>query len=73
MFIVEKGLFYIEIEKMAFSRFVIPISYMGIQGVTRGYKGLQGLARAYRGLQGITGAYRGLQGQLQGVKRAHKG
>ena len=44
------------------SRFIFPIYYMGIQGVTRGYIGLQRVTRGYRWLQGVTEGYKWLQG-----------
>ena len=53
--------------KIVFSRFVLTIYDMRIQGVTRGYrgftrgyKGLEGGTSGDRGWQGITGGYKGL-------------
>ena len=37
--------------KTVFSRFILAIYDMGIQGVRRGYRGLQGVTRGYRVLQ----------------------
>ena len=61
--------------KIVFSRFLLTIYDMGIQGgykgllrVTKGYRGLQGVTRGYRGLQGVTRSYRGLQGVTGGDK-----
>ena len=54
--------------KIDFSRFIITIYDMGIQGVTRGYRGLQGVTRGYRGLQGVTWDYKGLQGVTRGYR-----
>ena len=54
--------------KTVFSRFILAIYDMGIQGVTRGYRGLQGVTRGYRALQGDTRGYRGLQGETGGDK-----
>ena len=48
--------------KIVFSRFILTIYDMGIQGVTRGYKGLQEVTKGYRGLQGVKKGYKGLQG-----------
>ena len=47
--------------KIVFSRFILTIYDMGIQGVTRGYRGLQGVTRGYNGLQRLRGGYRILQ------------
>ena len=47
--------------KTVFSRFILAIYDMGIQGVTRGYRGLQGGTRGYRGLQGVKAGDKGLQ------------
>ena len=44
--------------KIAFSRVIFTIYYMGIQRVRRGYRGLQGG-------QGVTSGYRGLQRIIQ--------
>ena len=49
--------------QIVFSPFIVAISDMGIQGVTRG---LLGVTRSYRGLQGVTRGYRGLQGVTRG-------
>ena len=42
--------------KIVFSRFILTIFDMGIQGVTRGYRGLQGVTRGYKG---VTRGYKG--------------
>ena len=55
--------------KTVFSRFILGIYDMGIQGVTRGYWGLQGVTRGYKGLQEVTGGYKGIQGVTGGYKR----
>ena len=44
--------------KIVFSRFILTIYDMGIQGVTRGYRGLQGVTRGDKGLQGVAKDYR---------------
>ena len=49
--------------KIVFSRFILTIYDMGIQGVTRGYRGLQGVTKR---LQGVTKGYKGLQGVTGG-------
>ena len=54
--------------KIAFSRFILTIYDMGIQGVTGGYKMLQGVTGGYMGLQRVTGGYKGLQGVTGGDK-----
>ena len=43
--------------KLVFSRFILTIYDMGIQGVTGGYRGLQWVTS---GLQGVTWGYKGL-------------
>ena len=55
-------------ENIIFSRFILAIYDMGVQGVTRGYWGLQGVRRGYSGLQGVTRGYRGLQRVTEGDK-----
>ena len=47
--------------KNVFSRFILTIYYMGIQGVLKGYMGLQVVTGGYKGLQEVTRGYRGLQ------------
>ena len=54
--------------KIVFSRFILTIYDMGIQGVTRGYRGLHEVTRGYSGLQGVTKGYKGLQGVTGGDK-----
>ena len=43
-----KACFLYKTSKIVFSRFIFAISYMAIQGVTRGYKGLQGVTKDSR-------------------------
>ena len=68
--------------KIVFSRFVLTIYYMEIQGVSTGYKRLRGVTGGYKGLQMVTRGYRVLQGvtratrayrRLQGVTGDYKG
>ena len=40
--------------KIVFSRFILAIYDMGIQGVTRGFKGLQVVTRDYKALKVVT-------------------
>ena len=47
--------------KIVFSRFIVTIYYMEIQGVTRGDWGLKGVTGGYNGLQEITRGYSRLQ------------
>ena len=63
VFMVQKGFYLIlyKTSKIVFSRFIVTIYYMEIQGVTRGDGRLQGVTRGDRRLQGITGGYKGLQ------------
>ena len=60
VFMVQKGFYLILYNtlKIVFSRFIVTIYYMEIQGVTRGDGGLKG---GNRELQWITGGYKGLQ------------
>ena len=51
--------------KSFFSRFILAIYDMGIEGVLRSYWGLQGITR---GLQGVPGGYKGIQGVTGGYK-----
>ena len=51
-----KACYLYKTSKNFFSRFILAIYDMGIQGVTRRYKGLQG---GYNGLQGAPGGYEG--------------
>ena len=44
--------------KIVFSRFILTIYDMEIEGVTRGNKGLQGVTGGDKGLQGVTKDYR---------------
>ena len=48
--------------KIVFSRFILTIYDMEIEGITRGYRGLQRVTRGNKGLQGVTGGDKGLQG-----------
>ena len=66
--LLRKACLLYKTSKIAFSRFILTIYDMGIQGVTRGYRRLQGVTKGYKGLlrvtkglQGVTGGYRGLQ------------
>ena len=52
--------------KTVFSRFILAIYDMGIEGVFRGYWGLQGITRGYKRLQGVTRGYKGIQGVTRG-------
>ena len=45
--------------KIVFSRFILTIFDMGMQGVTRGYRGLLGVTRGYKRLQRVTRGYKG--------------
>ena len=54
--------------KIAFSRFIFTIYYIGIRGVTGGYRGLRGVTWGYIGLQGVTRGYKGLQEVTGGDK-----
>ena len=54
--------------KIVFSRFILTVYDIGIQGVTRDYRGLQGVTRGYKGLQGVTRGYKRLQGVTGGDK-----
>ena len=51
--------------KIVFSRFILTIYYMGIEGVTRDYTGLQGVTMGYKGLQEVTRGYRGFQSIIE--------
>ena len=66
VFMAQKGFYLILYNrlKIVFSRFIVTIYYMeiqGLQGVTGDYKGWQGVTRNYRRLQGVTAGYKGLQ------------
>ena len=45
--------------KIVFSRFILTIYDMGIQGVTRGYRGLQRVTGGFKGIKRVTKGYRG--------------
>ena len=53
VFMVQKGFYLILYNtlKIVFSRFIVTIYYMEIQGVTRGDGGLKGVTAGYKGLQ----------------------
>ena len=56
VFMVQKGFYLIlcKTSKIDFSRFIVTIYYMEIQG-------LQGMTGDYKGLQEVTAGYKGLQ------------
>ena len=47
--------------KIVFSRFILTIYYIEIQGVTRGYRGLYRVKGGYKRLQEVRRGYRVLQ------------
>ena len=53
-----KGCLLYKTSKIVFTRFILTIYDMEIQGVTGGYKGLQGVTRDEKALQGVTKDYR---------------
>ena len=64
--LLRKGCLLYKTRNTVFSRFILVIYDMGIEGVFRGYWGLQGVTRGYKGLQGASRGYKGLQGVTRG-------
>ena len=66
--LLRKGCLLYKTWNTVFSRFILAIYDMGIEGVFRGYCGLQGITRGYKGLRGVSRGYKGLQGVTGGYK-----
>ena len=63
VFIIQKAFYLILYNtlKIVFSRFIVTIYYMEIQGAIRGDGGLQGVTGVYKGLQEVRRGYSRLQ------------